>query len=62
MEDDKCPTCPKYGLGYCDCGRSKYSKISVKAIFWLFIGAIALTSTLITLASVLTLTHRAINN
>ncbi len=26
MIDDKCPTCPMYGKGYCDCGRNKYLK------------------------------------
>lgn len=23
MIEDKCPTCPMYGKGYCDCGRSR---------------------------------------
>lgn len=23
MYDDKCPTCPMYGKGYCNCGKSK---------------------------------------
>lgn len=26
MYDDKCPTCPNYGKGYCDCGKSKFKK------------------------------------
>ena len=21
--DDKCPTCPNYGKGFCDCGKNK---------------------------------------
>lgn len=27
MIEDKCPTCPNYGKGYCDCGKSKTDRI-----------------------------------
>lgn len=41
MIDDKCPTCPMYGKGYCDCGRSKH-KTSFSSVDAILLGLIFL--------------------
>jgi len=34
MNDDKCPTCPKYGTGaHCDCGSSRAETSMLLVVF-----------------------------
>lgn len=47
MKDEKCPTCPNYGKGYCDCGQSR-SK-GKEPIFQIFLFGVTIGALIMTL-------------